>query len=141
MNILGIGGWELAVIFIIMLIVAGPKRMIHWSYILGRYLGQLRILWRQMVDVVQQEFDASGVDVKLPKDIPTRSSVNKMARDALRPVQEPLEQALREVDSDMRRVNNDLSLKAPNAPKTELNGTANGDKPNFGTWSSNKTET
>ena len=41
MDILGVGGWEIVAILLIMLIVAGPKRMISWSYTLGKYVSQL----------------------------------------------------------------------------------------------------
>ena len=35
MNFLGVGAWELVAILLIMLVFAGPKRMIHWSYVWG----------------------------------------------------------------------------------------------------------
>ena len=36
MDILGIGGGELVLIVLVMLVVAGPKRMIQWAYIAGK---------------------------------------------------------------------------------------------------------
>ena len=35
MNIFGLGGAELVVIIVIMLVVAGPTRMVSWAYIKG----------------------------------------------------------------------------------------------------------
>ncbi len=37
MNLLGVGVPELVVIFVIMLVFAGPKRMVRWAYVLGQY--------------------------------------------------------------------------------------------------------
>lgn len=104
MNILGIGGWELALIVLIMLVVAGPKRMLQWAYILGKYLGQLRILWGQLMTGVQKELDDAGVDLQLPKDIPTRGDINRVARDALRPMTEPVEQTIREYEKEHQAI-------------------------------------
>lgn len=47
MDILGIGGWELVAIIIIMLVVAGPKRMIQWSYTAGKYVAIMRKMWAE----------------------------------------------------------------------------------------------
>jgi Sec-independent protein translocase protein TatA len=111
MNIFGVGGPELIAILIIMLVFAGPKRMIHWSYILGTYISKIRVIWSQTVDLVQQEFDEAGVDVKLPKDLPTRQNLNKSLTEALKPVSQPLQDSLNELNDDVnvvKEVSNEL---------------------------------
>jgi Sec-independent protein secretion pathway components len=75
MNILGIGGPELILILLIMLIVAGPKRMIAWAYTLGKYIARFRRMWEETVDVLQKEFDEAGVDIKVPRELPTRANL------------------------------------------------------------------
>jgi Sec-independent protein translocase protein TatA len=104
MNIFGVGGPELMVILIIMLVFAGPKRMIHWSYILGQYLAKFRVMWSQTVDLVQKEFDEAGVDIKLPKEPPTRKNINKTISNALQPMTKPLQESLDEVKKDVESV-------------------------------------
>lgn len=104
MNIFGVGGPELMVILVIMLIFAGPKRMIHWSYILGQYLAKFRVMWSQTVDLVQKEFDEAGVDIKLPKEPPTRKNINKTISNALQPMTKPLQDSLDEVKKDVESV-------------------------------------
>jgi Sec-independent protein translocase protein TatA len=101
MNILGVGGWELLAILLIMLLVAGPKRMIHWAYILGQYVAKFRAMWSETVDVIQKEFDDAGVGIQIPKDIPTRGNLNKQIGKAMesvtRPVKETMDKAATEV--------------------------------------------
>ncbi len=148
MNILGIGGWELVVIFIIALVIAGPKRMIQWAYIAGKYLGQLRIVWRNMMQTIQKEFDDAGVDIQLPKDIPTRGDVGRIAQKALLPFTAPMKQAMDEVDKEVNTVKQtatDLQVEASmnGKQKHETSKPANtnssdAEQNSFGTWSSTR---
>src|SRR5215475_11137255 len=98
MNILGVGGWELAVILIIMLIVAGPKRMIGWAYVLGQYTAKLRRMWAETMTAFQKELNESGVDIELPKDIPTRGTLNQEVGKMLTPLTKPFQEAMQEGD-------------------------------------------
>jgi Sec-independent protein translocase protein TatA len=63
MNILGVGPAEVIVIFILMLVVAGPKRMIEWAYHIGRYTAQLRAMFQETMNAIQKELSESGLDV------------------------------------------------------------------------------
>lgn len=145
MNIFGVGGPELIAILIIMLVFAGPKRMIHWSYILGTYISKIRVIWSQTVDLVQQEFDEAGVDVKLPKDLPTRQNLNKSLNEALKPVSQPLQDSLNELNDDVnvvKEVSNELRNQKvsvmsnkkvePKAPEPQASA--------MGTWGSDTTD-
>lgn len=102
MNIFGIGGAELVLIILIMLVVAGPQRMIRWAYHMGRYVGMLRTMWAQMMEMVQKEVDAAGYDIKVPRDLPTRDNVSKLIRDAAKPLSDPLEKTMREVTQPVK---------------------------------------
>ena len=122
MNIFGVGGPELIIILIIMLVFAGPKRMIHWSYLLGQYLAKFRKIWSETVDLVQQEFDQAGVDIKLPKQPPTRQNINKAITDAMKPLSDPLQETLDEVQKDVenvKSVSEDIKQKASLNTKDE----------------------
>jgi Sec-independent protein translocase protein TatA len=98
MNIFGVGGMELALILVIMLVVAGPKRMIRWAYIVGQYTAKMRAMWDETVSYLQKEFDEAGLDVEVPKQPPTRASLNKSLNQALSPVTKPIQESLDEVN-------------------------------------------
>ncbi|MCY3780641.1 MAG: hypothetical protein OXG78_10060 [Chloroflexi bacterium] len=126
MNILGVGAWELVAILLIMLVFAGPKRMIHWSYVLGQHVAKFRKIWSETVDMVQKEFDEAGVDIKLPKEPPTRKSLNSAVTDAVKPMTKPVQDSLDEVKKDMDAVkevsntlNNKTKATASNAAKKD----------------------
>ncbi len=101
MNVFGVGAWELVAILLIMLVFAGPKRMIHWSYVLGQHVAKFRKIWSETVDLVQKEFDEAGLDIKLPKEPPTRKGLNKSLTEAVKPMTKPVQESLDEVKSDM----------------------------------------
>ncbi len=139
MDILGIGGFEMLVILLIMILVAGPKRMITWSYQLGKYISVIRNMWSETAKQLQKELDSSGVDVKIPTDIPTRQSITKELGRIAAPMTKPLEEIKKDLKVTVDDVRSPMGIKAP-APKpapqikpppaAESNG--NGD---FGTWS------
>jgi Sec-independent protein translocase protein TatA len=157
MDILGIGGWELVAIFVIMLIVAGPKRMIGWSYTLGRYVGMAKDMWAQTARQLEKELKDSGVDVELPKDIPTRQTLNSTIVKAMtsvsKPISDPLKQPFDEVQKDLNTLRQPVKPGDPTAFRqsqatAKANGvpapepaapSANGDNSaapsDFGTWS------
>ena len=116
MNVFGVGAWELVAILLIMLVFAGPKRMIHWSYVLGQHVAKFRKIWSETVDLVQKEFDEAGVDIKLPKEPPTRKSLNRSLTDAVKPMTKPVQDSLDEVKKDMepfKEVSEALNDKQP----------------------------
>ncbi|RMG84896.1 MAG: hypothetical protein D6712_10445 [Chloroflexi bacterium] len=136
MNILGIGGWELVAIFIIMLLVAGPERMIRWAYQLGRLMAYLRHMWADVMRVIQEGLRESGIDIELPDKPPTRAELNrKISRtieSAARPVREPLE----EVDKTIKQA----SVRVPdtridaNAKPTQTAASSDENATDLGTW-------
>src|SRR4051812_35449430 len=68
-GIMGVGPLELVVIIILMLVVAGPKRMIAWAYQAGRYMSVLRGMFQETMDAFQRELEASGLDSTITKDL------------------------------------------------------------------------
>lgn len=118
MNILGIGGAEFVLIFVIMLIVAGPKRMIAWSYTLGKYVAKFRRMWEETVDVLQKEFDEAGVDIKVPRELPTRANLNQQAGKALSNVTRPVQNVLDEVGSELKDVRETTAATTRKATET-----------------------
>lgn len=102
MNIFGVGTTELVIILLIMLIVAGPKRMVRWAYYVGQYVGKFRKMWAEVVDVVQKEIDEAGVDVKIPKEFPTRQNIGKYVSEIAKPYTKELEQAAKEIEKPVK---------------------------------------
>lgn len=97
MDILGVGGWQLLAILLIMVIVAGPKRMIAWSYQLGKHVAVIRNMWVETAKQLQKELDASGVDIQIPKELPTRQSISKEISRAVAPLTKPLEETMQDL--------------------------------------------
>ncbi len=122
MNVFGVGGWELVLVLLIMLVVAGPRRMAQWAYILGQWTAKARSMWAETMAVIQAELDEAGVDVKLPKTPPTRASIERSAKDFLKPVVEPLEEVSNELKQDINAVSSDLQGELKDLDKS-LKGT------------------
>lgn len=121
MNILGVGAWEFVAILLIMLVFAGPKRMIHWSYVLGQHVAKFRKIWAETVDIVQKEFDDAGLDIKLPKEPPTRQNLNRSIAAAAKPLTQPVQDSLDEVKKDIdsvQEVSDALNQKQPKKKPT-----------------------
>jgi Sec-independent protein translocase protein TatA len=126
-NIFGVGGAELVVIFVIMLVVAGPKRMIRWAYVLGQYVGKLRKLWGEVVDMMQDEADAAGLGIKIPKDLPTKQGLTKLVADAVKPYSDELNKPVKELQDSLR----DTASEANSTVKESA------ESANLGAWSAN----
>ena len=121
MNILGVGAWEFVAILLIMLVFAGPKRMIHWSYVLGQHVAKFRKIWSETVDIVQKEFDDAGVGIQLPKEPPTRKNLNKTIASAAAPLTKPVQDSLDEVKKDIDSVKEVSDALNDKKPKTAPN--------------------
>lgn len=111
MELFGIGGTELIAILIIMLVVAGPKRMIRWAYILGQYAAKIRSMWAETMAVVQKEFDEAGMDVTVPKTIPTRNSLVSQMNNALSGVTRPVQAVMDDVKTEVRDAQTALKVE------------------------------
>ena len=111
MEIFGVGGAELVAILIIMLVVAGPKRMIQWAYVLGQYTAKARATWADVMAGVQKEIDDAGLDVKLPKTMPTRASLNSLtnpANNVWAGITAPVQAAMNDVSAEIKQTHVEL---------------------------------
>jgi Tat protein translocase TatB subunit len=159
MNVFGIGGWELVLVLIIMLVVAGPKRMAQWAYTLGRWTAKLRVMWEEVAESLQAELKESGFDVEIPKTPPTRQSIQRSLEDygkqiaesagnpqnELNKIREDIEGAGKDVKKDLDEI--DRSVKGAvsrngvkqtsGAPPSDGTTSSKDDDENsseFGTW-------
>ena len=138
MEIFGVGGAELVAILIIMLVVAGPKRMIQWAYVLGTYMAKARAMWAETMTYVQKELSDAGVDLELPKDIPTRGSFNKeiskQVQKAVAPISKPIQETMDAAKAEVQQIKADATITDNGAVKTNTTASTNGNS-DLGTWS------
>lgn len=147
MEFLGIGGAELVAILIIMLVVAGPKRMIQWAYVLGQYTAKARAMWAETMSYVQKELNEAGMDVELPKEIPTRGSLNreisKQVNKAVAPISKPLQETIDATKGDVQQIKKDATITdkppakaaASTTPTPTATTPSSNGKSDLGTWS------
>ena len=111
MEIFGIGGAEMVAIFVIMLVVAGPKRMIQWAYVLGQYVSKAREMWAEVMVGVQKEIDAAGLDVKLPTTLPTRANLNSLTNpvsNVWAGITAPVQDVMNDVSTEIKQTHSEL---------------------------------
>jgi len=137
MNILGVGDIELIAILVIMLIVLGPRGMARWAYTMGQYAAKMRRMWSEAMVLLQKEFKDAGIEVDLPKEMPTRKTIAKQVNKALTPVTRPIQETLDEVNTEMSQIKSAASVADQNGTKVaqESPGSDNPPPSNFGTWS------
>jgi Sec-independent protein translocase protein TatA len=145
MEIFGVGGAELIAILIVMLVVAGPKRMIRWAYILGQYTAKLRVLWAESMAYLEKEFRDAGVDVNLPRDIPTKGDLSRQigqqVNQAMTPVTKPVQDVLGEVQTEVITIKEQATIADTSTYSSKLQSAsppANGSTApasDLGTWS------
>ncbi len=153
MSLFGVGILELILVLMIALVVAGPKRLLHWAYLSGRFIAQMRTMWGKVVEAMQNEFDESGVDFKLPKDPTNRQEMQRFRQDVLRPLREPIHQAMRDYEEEQRAIKGEIQASAQpatpaqaytppqdtakNATDTPQSPPSKNGRTDYGTWSSN----
>ena len=59
MDFLNVGPWELVLVLIIAILVAGPKRMVEIARTMGQFSRQLRDLSREFTGALQAEIEAT----------------------------------------------------------------------------------
>lgn len=123
MELFGVGAWELIAILLVMLLVAGPKRMIQWSYKLGQYVGVMRKMWGETAAMLQKELDDAGVDIKVPTEPPTRGSIRKEFERAISPVTQPIRDSMSDVEKDMQEVKQAASFGSWSDLKSQAKST------------------
>lgn len=134
MNIFGIGPTELVLVLLIMLMVAGPKRMARWAYVMGIYAGKLREMWGETSAVLKKELAEAGIEPEVvdsfgqmanPRTRRTAVSgqLDKLVGDMKKPIEEslkPVEEVLKPVETTLKDVGpTPLEAAAPRPSPTE----------------------
>jgi len=124
MNILGVGPAELVIVFLLMLMIAGPKRMIAWAYVAGQYVAKLRKMWQEASKVIRKELEQAGVEPEVMDTFEqwanprTRSQTTRNLLDpVVKEMQKPLDEVMKPVNDTMNEIG-----------KTQLNPAASSEK-------------
>lgn len=123
MNILGVGIPELLIVLLIMLVVAGPKRMIQWAYVFGQYTAKLRAMWQETSTMLRKELADAGIEPEVvdtigqfanprSRNTALTSQVNKLVDD----MKKPVEESLQPVSDTLKAVEQDVQQAATLAP-------------------------
>ena len=127
-----IGMPELVVIFIVALLVFGPKKLPELGRTLGKGLGELKKALQDVKDSVQEEINESTSDIKdAVNDV--KSQITKEVQDAGKTIDKTVEQAKAEVkiDEETRSaLKDDFENK-----KKQPDSSPNGSEGNAGTGS------
>lgn len=124
MDILGVGIPEIVLIFLIMLVVAGPRRMTQWAFLAGRELRKLRIMWAEAKNMIRQEMEAAGFseeEIQQIKNLP-----NEMTN-ATKKITNPVGAASKQLGEEIKRTV-DASTEAANTAATDLKTAATANK-------------
>jgi sec-independent protein translocase protein TatB len=125
MNIFGVGGWELLLIILIALVVAGPKRLAVWAYHIGLWSAKLQDLWGEFARSLQQEMDDAGVNVKIPNTPPNRDQISRSIQEFGREIVKNAEAPIEEVKADVQRFQQQLEAESE-AISRGANGSGDG---------------
>lgn len=68
MNLFGIGGLELIVVFLIALLVVGPVRLVEGARTARKYLTELRRQREELTQMVEEAVDLEGIRERLDQD-------------------------------------------------------------------------
>jgi len=111
MEIFGVGSGEVVAILVIMLVVAGPKRMVQWAYVLGQYVSKARAMWDEVMAGVQKEINEASLDVQLPKTMPTRADLNNLTKpmnNVWAGITAPVQEVMNDVGSEIKQTHSEL---------------------------------
>jgi len=108
-DFLNVGPWELVLVLIVAILVAGPKRMVEISRTLGRVSRQLRDLSREFTAALQAEIQAAEAEAS-------------EAGADLREVRKGLEDALSETSATESESAEDGQPTVSSSARPELRG-------------------
>lgn len=110
MNIFGIGPAELVLVFLLMLMVAGPKRMISWAYVAGQYVARFRKMWQEASAVIRKELEQAGVEPEVMDTFEqwanprTRPRAKNLLDPVVKEMKKPLDEVVKPVSDTMSEV-------------------------------------
>ena len=108
MNFLNVGPWEVTVIFIIAILLVGPKRMVEMARTIGRVSSQMRRLSSEFLGTIRDEVEAVEADARQALEGVVQVGEESVAE--LQATEQETRQVLDSVGEDRRRAT--TSIKA-----------------------------
>ncbi|GAB4571060.1 MAG: hypothetical protein Kow0077_06680 [Anaerolineae bacterium] len=135
MNILGIGPTELVIVLLIMLMVAGPKRMARWAYVMGVYMAKLRAMWEETSTVIKKELAEAGVEPEVVETLgqmanprTRRAAVSSQLDGLVADFKRPVEESLKPVEAALKEVGS-VTIEESAAPNSRASNKATDNRP------------
>lgn len=108
MNFLNVGPWELTVIFIIAILLVGPKRMVEMARTIGRVSSQMRRMSAEFLGTIRDEVEAVEADARQALEGVVQVGEDSVAE--LQATEQETRQVLESIGEDRRRAT--TSIKA-----------------------------
>jgi Sec-independent protein translocase protein TatA len=100
-NFLNVGPWELTVIFVIAILLVGPKRMVEMARTIGRVSSQMRRLSSEFLGTIRDEVET--VEEEARQALEGVVEVGEESVAELQVTEQETRQVLESVDEDRRR--------------------------------------
>jgi sec-independent protein translocase protein TatB len=107
-NFLNVGPWELTVIFIIAILLVGPKRMVEMARTIGRVSSQMRRISSEFLGTIRDEVEAVEADAHQALEGAVQVGEESVAE--LQATEQETRQVLESIGEDRRRAT--TSIKA-----------------------------
>jgi sec-independent protein translocase protein TatB len=107
-NFLNVGPWELTVIFIIAILLVGPKRMVEMARTIGRVSSQMRRMSAEFLGTIRDEVEAVEADARQALEGVVQVGEDSVAE--LQATEQETRQVLESIGEDRRRAT--TSIKA-----------------------------
>lgn len=108
MNFLNVGPWEMTVIFIIAILLVGPKRMVEMARTIGRVSSQMRRMSSEFLSTIRDEVEAVEADARQALEGVVQVGEESVAE--LQATEQETRQVLESIGEDRRRAT--TSIKA-----------------------------
>jgi sec-independent protein translocase protein TatB len=107
-NFLNVGPWEMTVIFIIAILLVGPKRMVEMARTIGRVSSQMRRMSSEFLSTIRDEVEAVEADARQALEGVVQVGEESVAE--LQATEQETRQVLESIGEDRRRAT--TSIKA-----------------------------
>jgi sec-independent protein translocase protein TatB len=107
-NFLNVGPWELTVIFIIAILLVGPKRMVEMARTIGRVSSQMRRMSAEFLGTIRDEVEAVEADARQALEGVVQVGEDSVAE--LQATEQETRQVLESIGEDRHRAT--TSIKA-----------------------------
>ena len=75
----GIGGWELVLVAVIVMVVLGPERMIKHAFQVGLWARQFSRYWKEGTSAFRQELRNLESEAQISEDLPNLDEIKNLA--------------------------------------------------------------